>query len=302
MKKIIAVIVIILTMAGVSILPTGCVQQTYVTPEVLEQPVEQTVQQTITSTATATPMPTSTPNPTSEETSENATFSLNLDNDGLDDTVEILQDIEESLIRINITLGNGHTYSDEFDAYYYDKYDVVDLTGDGKNELLIISDYGTQGGCGQIKIDIYTVNEQGGVEKLPMPMMRIEVAYDYPNGYDFKINYKDGFKFDVLRRDGTPITKNHVLSDDQKEEFIGWGYYAESGKCLNSNWDGWADGFFSCKVIEYNGMSALEVPQYLCWFSHSNELGYIYSVISWPNGKLKLLDQYFSYENDDPGR
>jgi hypothetical protein len=242
------------------------------------------------------------PIPTPEETSERSfvTFktveNINLDNDGLSYMVEILSEDEDfsGLIILNIKLGNGQIYSEEIQPLSGSEdlvtVDTVDLTGDGNNELIIVLEGGGYETC---YILVYTINDKGEIEKLPMPM---ENSGD--NGYEFKINYKDDFKFDVLRSDGTMVFQNQVLSDEQKEEFISREYYAEDGKLIFislGDW-GWTDMFQEYKIIECNGMNALQIPQYICYSSHADGLGEVVSIISWPNDELKLLYQYFSTE------
>lgn len=245
----------------------------------------------------------SAPIPTPEETSERSfvTFKTveknNLTKDGLNAMVEILREEHEDffhLFILNIKLGNGQIYSEEIQLLYGSEdsvtVDAVDLTGDGNSELIILLEGGGYGTC---FILVYTINNKGEIEKLPMPMEN-----NGDNGYEFKINYKDDFKFDVLRSDGTMVSQNQVLLDWQKEEFISREYYAEDGKLLFTGPDdwGWTDMFQAYKIIEHSGMNALQIPQYICFNSHADGLGEVVSTISWPNGELKLLEQYFSME------
>ena len=225
--------------------------------------------------------------------SEGECTGLDLDRDGFMDILSICRAADEISLVYKLTLGNGQTYEADSHCTRFERFDVCDLTGDGKQELVLLADTGGCGGAGCHGVMVLSVGETA-VEQLPLPSRGEENSF-WETGYGFATVYKDGFLMDIFSETGL-VAADVAIPQNRANMMVESGYVNKAdGTSEKSDTHGLsADGIYSYEVVELDRKVCLKVCQYIWDFGHSDSVGDGTSWLCWENGAFRLVKQAFA--------
>lgn len=162
----------------------------------------------------------------------------------------------------------------------------ADLTGDGKNEILLLIDLGGQGGNGSYSLYPYEYKNDAWAP-MEAPRRGYALTLDWQNNH---IRLISGDYLDVIFID-TDLIRRHYIADGAEEEWKrldGAQYHEENA----------ADPICDIALIEEGGRVLVRISQYITGISgsHVDCLGYLITTLEWDqNGQYAVRNMRVYY-------
>lgn len=163
--------------------------------------------------------------------------------------------------------------------------EAADLTGDGQNEILLLINFGGQGGRGSYSLYPYMHTERGWEAMMP-PKTGAELALEWK---DNTVTVRSGDYYDVVADD--KMLREQYLAQDLELEWNrvdGTSYRTEQA----------ADALCDIALVESNGKTLVKTSQYVTGVTgvHSDQLGYLVTVYEWEaDGSFCVADMRVVY-------
>ena len=220
-----------------------------------------------------------------------------LDGDGLADHAAFSG--EGKLVTVELSSG-GSINADAMELYEISRWggDFLamgqDLTGDGKNEVILLINSGGTGGDGQYLLYVYTV---GGKEwksmDTPASGFPVTVEWDCENimvsrRFDTDFEPMEG-GYSAIVADAETVQKYYAVMADREPwlELRDTPYTSDFA----------ADAFCDIAVTSWRGEPVLAAAQYIAGPGgiHADRLGYFVSLIKWNDkGGYEVVDEFFA--------
>jgi hypothetical protein len=219
---------------------------------------------------------------------------MDLDGDGLDDTFSI--DTKGYVLQMALTLGSGLSRELETECMWFETFDIADLTGDGKLELIAMADTGGNGGAGCHDVVVFHVGD-GEIKLLPLPSRGDSL---WKSGYEFTITYMDDYKAKIVSERYADTVN---ISEDEALNLRSMAVYDDEGTLLDetySEYQSGTDGIHTFELLrDGDAPASIRLYQYVFCGGHADGIGDGISTIRWDGTKFALIEQDFTpyYEN-----
>lgn len=224
-------------------------------------------------------------------------YHNDLDGDGLADHAAFSG--EGRLVTVELSSG-GSINADAMELYEISRWDGdflamgQDLTGDGKNEVILLINSGGTSGDGQYLLYVYTVEgKEWKSMDTPASGFPVTVEWDCENiivsrRFDTDFEPMEG-GYSAIVADAETVQKYYAVMADREPwlELRDTPYTSDFA----------ADAFCDIAVTSWRGEPVLAAAQYIAGPGgiHADRLGYFVSLIKWNDkGGYEVVDEFFA--------